>query len=124
MKVLIVFLISLFMAGCATTQQPEPVLVDSRHDNPENDTSSYNHNSLPLTMHSNAGVRIAARVGYGIGGLIGVPFTLLLFPITVQYADPTDGNLAPLTILAPIMWCSVAGGTFFGSLAWPFFGWW
>ena len=97
---------------------------NSMPDNPESDASTYNHNSPPFTMHSNAGVRIPARVGYGIGGLIGVPFSFLLFPITVQYADPADGNLAPLMIFAPIMWCSIAGGTVFGSLAWPFFGWW
>jgi len=72
----------------------------------------------PPAEHHNPGVRIPARVGAVVGGFVGVPVSLALFPVT---AATVDSNLFPLV---PMLVCAVSGETLFGAVAWPVFGWW
>ncbi len=75
----------------------------------------------PYLDHPNAGVKYPARVGGGLGAIVGIPLVIICLPVTVPVALITDQNMVPV---APLVGTSFGFATLFGSLTWPFFGWW
>jgi len=117
MKILYTILIALVLVGCATTNN-QPVCSEEI-DESAADLPPYD--GLPFVSHHNAGVRIPAKTGAAIGGIVGIPVTIVLLPITLPLTAITESNLMPLV---PWTYCYCAGGTILGGIAWPFFGWW
>lgn len=75
-------------------------------------------NRSPFTRHTNPGVRYPARLGFGVGMVVGVPVAILALPF-VTGSD--DSNLGPIV---PMYFCAFCFGTVFGGIVWPLFGWW
>ena len=92
------------LGGCSTTRTTEKDSIGA-----------------PYFDHPNAGVRYPARVGGGLGAIIGVPLIIVCLPVTVPIALINDQNMTPV---APLVGTSFGFATLFGSLTWPFFGWW
>ena len=115
MKLSLVLVSLMVCTGCASAP-----LTDEASNTASPPTST-RHNGPPFLDHDNAGVQIPARAGAILGAVVGIPVSILLAPITIPYSVATDSNLGPIT---PLYYSILAGGTIFGGIAWPFFGWW
>jgi hypothetical protein len=102
----------IFLFGCGTRADPV---------NTGEQAIPVYDNGPPFTAHSNVGVRYPARFGAVVGAIIGIPVTIACLPVTVPMAAVKDENMLPVV---PLLLCTHGGGTIFGAIFWPLFGWW
>ena len=90
-------------------------------------TSPHESYSLgpPFVDHPNEAERKIAGTGAVLGFVAVIPITIVALPITVPIAaniNQTEKSYA--WILGVNYGAFICGGTIFGSVAWPFCGWW
>ena len=105
---ILILCISTFLTGCGAR-------IESV--GPKFDINAYGKNP-------NEGQKISGAIGTGVGGLLGVPLTLITLPVTIPIACFSDGHMKGLVFICPMVYSMCGVSNITGAISWPFLGWW